>query len=320
MKKLFYTLIVILSLNVYGQAHGFQQLDTLQQETKDTTIVAQGKSDSPFVGDFTPPSVNDIISVSKVLWAIVFLAAGYFVIRIISKALTLFAERSTHNRITIKGFIPVVRILGWTLLTFIIIAGIFQPPLTTVLAFSASVGVAIGFASQDIIKNVFGGIMILFDRPFQTGDKINVGGHYGEVVEIGLRSTRIVTPDDNLVSVPNSEIMNTSVSNANAGESNCQVVAEIYLPIDADTMKVRTIATQAAMVSRYVYLNKPVVIIFTNEFIDRKSLLKMKIKAYVLDIRDEFKFKSDVTELVIKELLKEKIINSLNRNFDSYKE
>ena len=257
----------------------------------------------------TPPSLTEIISVPKIFWSIVFLLAGYFLIKIISRILEIFAERSTRYRITIKSFIPVVKIMGWIALIFIVVAGIFQPPAATLLAFSASIGVAVGFASQDILKNIFGGVMILFDRPFKSGDKIDVGGYYGEVVEIGLRSTRIVTPDDNLVSIPNSEIMNKSVSNANAGEANCQVVAEIYLPIDADTAQCRSIATQTAMVSRYVYLNKPIVIVFSNEFKDRKSLLKMKIKAYVLDIRDEFKFKSEMTEVVIKKLLSEKILH-----------
>ncbi len=256
----------------------------------------------------TPPSLDEIISLPKIFWSMVFLLAGYFLIKIISRILEVFAERSTKYRITIKSFIPVVKIMGWIGLIFIVVAGIFQPPAATLLAFSASIGVAVGFASQDILKNIFGGVMILFDRPFKSGDKIDVGGFYGEVVEIGLRSTRIVTPDDNLVSIPNGEIMNKSVSNANAGEANCQVVAEIYLPIDADTAQCRSIATQTAMVSRYVYLNKPIVVVFSNEFKDRKSLLKMKIKAYVLDIRDEFKFKSEMTEVVIKKLLSEKIL------------
>lgn len=255
-----------------------------------------------------PPSISELISVTKIFWAIVFLVFGYFIIKFTSRILEILAEKSTSYRITIKSFIPVIKILGWIGVVFLIIAGVFQPPMTTVLAFSASIGVAVGFASQDILKNIFGGIVILIDRPFKSGDKIEVGSYYGEVVEIGLRSTRIVTPDDNLVSIPNSEIMNSSVSNANAGEPNCQVVTEIYLPIDADTKKCRSIATETAKISKYVYLNKPVTIIFLNEYKERQPILKMKVKAYVLDIRDEFKFKSEVTEIVLKKLIEEKII------------
>ncbi|UCE04900.1 MAG: mechanosensitive ion channel family protein, partial [bacterium] len=201
------------------------------------------------------------ISFGKVFWSIVIFILGFFAIRFLSRLLESIAERWTNLRLTIKGIVPIVRIFGWTFIIYFIIADIFEPPIETLIAFTASAGIAIGFASQDILKNIFGGIMILFDRPFQVGDKIEVGSYYGEVVRIGLRTVRIVTPDDSLVSIPNSEIVNQSVSNANAGESNCQVVAEFFLPPDIDLIKTKKIAYRAAAVSRYIYLNKPIAII-----------------------------------------------------------
>ncbi len=276
--------------------------DSDSRKTNDTAAVRAEKA-------LEPPALNEIISFGKIFWAVIFFIIGFYVIRLIGKVLDVFAERSTGYRITIKGLIPVIRIFGWVIIIYIIIAGIFRPPVSTVIAVTASVGIAVGFAAQDIFKNIFGGIMILFDRPFQVGDKIAVGDHYGEVVKIGLRSTRIVTADDSLVSIPNGEVMNRSVSNSNSGEPNCQVVAEIYLPITVDTAKVRQIAIEAAQVSRYIYLNKPVTVLFFNEVKERRSYLKMRLKAYVMDIRFEFAFKSDMTEIVIRELLKHKIIS-----------
>ena len=278
-------------------------MDTLAKVSRDSTSVI-----SKSTKRLDPPSLSEIISFGKIFWAIVFLVVGYFIIRFIGSILGKIAEKSTTYRITIKGIIPVFNILGWVFILFVIIAGIFQPPIETVVAVTASVGIAVGFAAQDVLKNIFGGIMILFDRPFKVGDKIEIGKYYGEVVEIGLRSTRVVTPDDSLVSVPNSEIMNQSVSNSNSGEANCQVVAEIYLPISVDTELVRKIATEAAQVSRFVYLNKPIAVLFFNEIKDRKSYLKMRLKAYVSDIRNEFAFKSNMTEIVMRELLKREII------------
>jgi small-conductance mechanosensitive channel len=196
----------------------------------------------------------------------------------------------------------------WAIIVFAIIKGIFNPPFETIIAFTASVGIAIGFAAQDLLKNVFGGLALIIDRPFKVGDKIDSGKHYGEVLEIGLRITRIVTPDDSVVSVPNSELVNNPVSNSNSGELNCQVVAEIYLPIDIDTQKVRKIATESAQVSKYVYLNKPITVLFFNEVKEHRSYLKMRLKAYVMDIRYEFIFKSDMTEIVLRELLNEGLI------------
>jgi small-conductance mechanosensitive channel len=238
----------------------------------------------------------------------------YFGIRIGTNILGFFAEKSTTYRFTIKGLIPLFRILSWSVAITFIIAAIFAPDFATIIAFSASIGVAVGFAAQDIIKNIFGGIMIIFDQPFKVGDKIEIGNYYGEVMEIGLRSTRIVTADDSVVSVPNAEVMNQSVSNSNSGEPNCQVVAELYLPMDIDTEKVRKIAIEGAQVSRFIYLQKPIVVLFFQEIKDRKSYLKMRLKAYVMDIRYEFAFKSDMTELVLQALLKEGIIDKKDYN------
>ena len=250
------------------------------------------------------------ISFGKIFWSIIVFLLGFFAIRFLSRLLESLAERWTNLRLTIKGIIPIVRIFGWTFIIYFIIADIFEPPIETLIAFTASAGIAIGFASQDILKNIFGGIMILFDRPFQVGDKIEVGSYYGEVVRIGLRTVRIVTPDDSLVSIPNSEIVNQSVSNANAGESNCQVVAEFFLPPDIDLIKAKKIAYRAAGVSRYIYLNKAIAIIIKNEIHQGRSLLKMRLKAYVMDIRYEFPFMSEMTEIVMNELLKHGLVTA----------
>jgi small-conductance mechanosensitive channel len=256
-----------------------------------------------------PPELMDIISWPKILWSIILIVIGYFAIQITTRVVEIIAKRYPKHRFTVKSAIPIIRIFGWIFIVFIVTAGVFRPPYATIIAFSASVFVAIGFASQDILKNIFGGITILLDKPFNVGDKIEIGKYYGEVVEIGLRSTRIVTPDDSLVTVPNSEIMNQSLANANTGASNCQVVTEIYLPISVDTAAIRALATEVVRVSKYVYLKKPIVVLFSHEVKERKTYLKMKMKAYVFDIRDEFKFKSDMTELVIKELVAKGIIN-----------
>ena len=257
----------------------------------------------------TPPAVKDI-SIYKIVWSVLIFGFGYFIIRFLTQLVELIGERSTSYRIMIKGFVPVVRIIGWIIVIFIIIAGVLQPRIEAVLALTASVGVAVGFASQDILKNIFGGVVILLDAPFKVGDKIEIGSHYGEVVEIGLRSTRIVTPDDSLVSIPNGELMNQSVSNSNAGELNCQVVAEIFLPLDIDTERVRSIARETAQTSRYIFLNKPITVLFFNEVKERRPYYKMRLKAYVMDIRYEFVFKSELTEIVIRELLHEQIITT----------
>ncbi|MBU1096589.1 MAG: mechanosensitive ion channel family protein [Bacteroidetes bacterium] len=285
---------------------------------KSGQVVKPSNNESVKSADENSPSIieeggvkeklTNIFSISKIFWAITFLIISYYGIKFITIILDKLSEKSTKYRIGLKGLIPIFRISSWTFSLTIVIAVIIAPPVESLVVVAGSLGIAIGLASQDIIKNVFGGIITLFDRPFQVGDKVEVGNYYGEVKSIGLRSTRIVTPDDSIISIPNGNIMTESVSNANAGEADCQVVAEIYLPPYVDLAKVREIGIKAAQVSKYIFLNKPIAVIFKNEFLYNRSVIKMRLKAYVLDIRYEFPFMSDMTEVTIRELLKHGIV------------
>lgn len=254
------------------------------------------------------PDISEIISYDKIYWTILILIVTYFISRLTVAILDSFSERSSDYRLVLKRLVPIARLLIWLVSIYFIIEGVINPPLETLFTMLASIGLAIGFASQDILKNFFGGFMIILDRPFQVGDKIEIEGHYGEVLQIGLRSTRIVTGDDSVVSIPNGELMNKSVSNSNTGALDCQVVAEIYLESWVDLNKAKKIAERAAATSRYVFLNKPIVVITINDILKNQLLIKLRVKAYVLDIRYEFQFQSDMTEIIIKALQHEGII------------
>jgi small-conductance mechanosensitive channel len=273
------------------------QIDTLAKNIGETTLE-----------QLEAPSLSDVISGPKIVWTIIFLILGYLSIRISIIIFNAYAKRNPKFSLIIKRIIPIFRIFAWMILLYIIIVGIYSPPAATLLAFLASIGVAVGFAAQDLVKNVFGGLVVMFDRPFQIGDKIEASGQYGEVIEIGIRSTKIVTADDSLITIPNSAFMSSFVSNSNSGENNCQVVAEIFLPLNIDTEKVRKIATEAALISKYIYLNKPVVVLFFNEIQYNQSVYKMRLKAYVSDLSKEFSFKSEMTEIVVKTLIEEGIL------------
>ncbi len=219
----------------------------------------------------------------------------FYVIRSISWTLERFSEQSATRRLFFKRLVPIVRILMWTLAIYFILIHVFALEESQLISAWTAIGLAVGFASQDILKNIFGGIIIIIDQPFQVGDKINIGGTYGEVTAIGLRSTRIVTPDDNLVSVPNAQVVESQVANANAGALDCQVVIDLYLPGWVDVLKAKTIAFNAAANSNYVYLEKPIVVNVKDVF-KETFLTHLAVKAYVIDTRYEFAFASDVTE------------------------
>ena len=229
------------------------------------------------------------------LLALFVLALAFLVVRSISWLLDVLSERSARRRLLYKRLVPIALVMVWALAIVFILRVIFGLDGQTLLAAGAGLGVVIGFAAQDLLKNVFGGLVIIGDRPFQVGDKIAVGDTYGEVKSIGLRSTKIETPDDNLVTVPNSLMLSGQVANANAGALDCQVVTDLYLPGWVDTRRAKEIAYRAAVTSRYVFLKKPVVVIVKDE-VRHTFLTHLRVKAYVQDIRHEFLFMSDVTD------------------------
>jgi small-conductance mechanosensitive channel len=231
----------------------------------------------------------------RIFWAIVVFAIAMLIVRVFVYALDTLAERSAERRLFFKRLVPIARILIWAATVFFVIKFVFDIDAQGLFAATAALGVAIGFAAQDLLKNIFGGLVIIFDQPFQVGDKIAVGSNYGEVTSIGLWSTRIVTPDDSMVTVPNAQVVAAQVSNANTGALDCQVVTDLYLPGWADEAKAKQIAYQAAASSKFVYLQKPIVVLVKDEF--RETFIThLKVKAYVLDARYEFAFMSDVTE------------------------
>ena len=304
-----YIILVLLYLEL---ANGQDATPAKQSEAKPQVSETQSQTKQSITESIQneKPDIQWKISFAKIFWSLVIFLIAFVSIKYLTKILETLGERWTNVRLLIKRMIPIIRISGWTFVLYIIIAGVFAPPIETLIAVTASAGIAVGFASQDILKNIFGGIMILFDRPFQVGDKIAIGNYYGEVVQIGLRSVRIVTADDSLISIPNSDLVNQAVSNSNSGEFNCQVVAEFYLPAHINLERLKKIAYLAAACSKYIYLNKPIAVILKNEIQEGRSLLKMRLKAYVLDLRYEFAFASEMTELVIKQLMDESLVHS----------
>jgi len=214
----------------------------------------------------------------------------------------VLSSKFARYRLFISSAYPVLRLFVWVGALAFIVFVIFSPPLNTIVAISASAGLAIGLGAQDLIKNVIAGILILLDRPFRVGDMIEVGEHYGEVRNIGLRSIRLQTFDDSSVSLPNSLVLGQAVSNSNAGAIDEMVVVEFHLPASVDIRQVKELAREAAACSPYVYLKKPIAVMVDDRF-ERTFLTRLKIKAYVLDIRLERLLASDISERLKTELL-----------------
>ncbi len=95
----------------------------------------------------------------------------------------------------------------------VFIADSLDLPISSILAGLGIGGLAVALAAQDAVKNVFGSLLVIMDQPFSVGDYVTVGGIEGSVEELGFRSTRIRTPADSVVTLPNSNLITSSVDN-----------------------------------------------------------------------------------------------------------
>lgn len=254
----------------------------------------------------TITAATEIISFTKILTIVVVLILVWGFIKVLNWFIENLVKNFNRYRLKILRVQPMIIVVVWITAIYTLILTLFKPSAETVYALMGSSALALGFAMQDILKNVFGGLLIIIDRPFQIGDKININNNYGEVVKIGIRNTIINTADDNLVSIPNGAIISTDISNANSGSLDCMVVVEMWLPIDINAEKVRKIAYEATITSRYLNYDKAVSILFFDHF-DNRPATKLVIQAYVLDNRYERVFGGDVTETAKKAFALNKI-------------
>jgi MscS family membrane protein len=116
-----------------------------------------------------------------------------------------------------------------------VVLSLWRINITPVIASAGIAGAAVAFAAKDTIANFFGGISVFVDKPFKIGDYIVLDkGERGEVVDIGVRSTRIKTRDDIQITVPNSIIANTKVINESAPVPNFRIRIPVSVAYGSD--------------------------------------------------------------------------------------
>ncbi len=150
--------------------------------------------------------------------------------------------------------------MGETAARLILIAGaiflflsIWDINITPLLASAGIAGVAVALAAQETLANLFGGISVMLDQPFKIGDYVILdSGERGEVTAIGMRSTRIMTRDEVMISIPNSVITNAKIINESAPKPRFRVRVRIGVAYGSDIDQVEAILLDVAQKSRRV--------------------------------------------------------------------
>lgn len=151
--------------------------------------------------------------IPKVVAAVLVLAAFWVGFRVVRTPIRAMLERAAFHQTLID--LTVDRVFKVTVYVIAAIMAVSQLGIN-VGAAVAGVGVAgigVGFAAQDSIANFIAGFLILWDKPFMPGDHVTVAEQYGRVTDITLRTTRIRTPDNTYVVIPNKTIIDSILTN-----------------------------------------------------------------------------------------------------------
>jgi len=176
-------------------------------------------------------------SVATVIWLV-------FLFRLISLALDILShlERKVTiiepRTVTLFENVSKLALFGGAVYALFLTWGI---DVGGVLVGAGVAGIALGFAAKDTLANLFSGIFILADAPYQVGDFVVLdSGERGEVTQVGLRSTRLLTRDDVEVTVPNAVIANAKIINESGGPTRKERVrVQVGVAYGSDVDRVR---------------------------------------------------------------------------------
>ncbi|MCL2822878.1 MAG: mechanosensitive ion channel family protein [Polyangiaceae bacterium] len=245
-------------------------------------------------------SILDAIRLGRVLTGIMLLVATWFAVRITTGTLSRLGNRFVSKRLVLAQVATLCRFVIYLLGFMLAIGAAIPLSREVVMALAGTAAVTIGFALKDLAASVLAGITILIDRPFQVGDRVQFGPHYGEITQIGLRSVRLLTLETNVVTIPNNKFLTEVVSSSNLGDLDMMVQHDFYIGIDQDIALAKRLVAEATTGSHYAFVKKNWIILVKQVVIDNYFAIRIRSKANVLDVQYEKAFESDVTERVMK--------------------
>lgn len=162
-------------------------------------------------------------------------------------------------------------------------------------------GIAIGFAAKDTLSNLIAGILLIIDRPFEIGDRIEVwsapagSASWGDVIDIGLRATKIKTTDNIVIIIPNNEIMKRDIVNYTIITSKIRVRVNIGVAYDADINKAKNIILSVADSTEWIAKDPPPKVMVRNF---GESSVDLQLRVWIDDARRRMDSISYITDKV----------------------
>ncbi|MBI2427967.1 MAG: mechanosensitive ion channel family protein [Ignavibacteriales bacterium] len=187
----------------------------------------------------------------------------------------------------------------------IVVLDKFGQNISSILTILGAGSLALGLAAQDTISNMISGFVIMIDRPFRVGDRVKIPtGEIGDVYEIGLRSTKILDFDNNLLIVPNNDLVKTRIVNYGYPHGEIRVVVEVSVAYGSDIEKVKHIMLSAASANAHV-LRTPAPEAYLMKLAD--SSMNFSLFCRVPDFKVQFVTAEALRIAIYNELVKAKI-------------
>lgn len=150
---------------------------------------------------------------SSVLSAIVVFLICLIVIQLLTRLTNRILDKSRHTDETAKRFLrTAIKVALWAL-AIVIIAGALGIPTASLVAVISVAGLALSLSMQNILTNLFSGITLLFTRPVSVGEYVEIGATAGTVHSVGLFYTVLITPNKQVVTIPNSDVASAVITN-----------------------------------------------------------------------------------------------------------
>ncbi|MCI4666575.1 MAG: mechanosensitive ion channel [Bacteroidia bacterium] len=233
-------------------------------------------------GDFIKPA---IAYVPKILLALLLLVIGNAIInRVVKLIRKIINDRGLDE--SLKGFLGDMVNFALKAALIIAVLGIVGIETTSLVAVLGAAGLAVGLALQGSLSNFAGGVMILIFKPFKVGDLIQAQGHVGHVQEISIFVTKLMTPDNKLVIIPNGPLSNGDITNfSSLGKLRVDLV--IGIGYNEDIKKAREVI-MAAMKSDPKVLEDPAPSVSVLELADSSVNLAVRPYATPADYWDVY--------------------------------
>ena len=182
--------------------------------------------------------------VSKILLAVIIVAAGMLAIKIAMKLINRFLEKSKMEKAAYSLIRTLAKVVMLILLALTVVSSL-GIDITGIIALTSVITLAVSLALQNALANVIGGFTLLYTHPFGSGDFVEIAGQSGTVSEVGIAYTKLLTPDNKMISIPNSAVVAAQIVNY-----TCTGTRRVDIPISASynapVSKVEQVLLEAA--------------------------------------------------------------------------